>query len=219
MVAPIYQARRATREGMADNAAARSNGLTVLGIAAGYFACVFIGAVFSVPVDGFAIIWPVRAFLIAMLLLLPPQRWWCIARGRPDALPDGGRVPARHRGRPGLHPNRRSSRLATVTACRPAGQSAGRAVRRRRRAAQVHPRCGLAVPAVIDGAILGVHRQRAGPTICGIRAAMDDRRLHPDDHDPAAAGTRRQGRTALAAAPSACASSRDRADRRRRCSP
>jgi signal transduction histidine kinase len=54
-------------------------GLTALGIAAGYFACVFIGAVLSVPTDGFAIIWPARAFLIAVLMLLPLRRWWPIA--------------------------------------------------------------------------------------------------------------------------------------------
>lgn len=54
-------------------------GLTALGIAAGYFACVFIGAVLSVPTDGFAIIWPARAFLIAVLMLLPVRRWWPIA--------------------------------------------------------------------------------------------------------------------------------------------
>lgn len=54
-------------------------GLTALGIAAGYFACVFIGAVLSVPSDGFAIIWPARAFLIAVLMLLPVRRWWPIA--------------------------------------------------------------------------------------------------------------------------------------------
>src|SRR6478735_8179454 len=55
------------------------DGLTALGVAAGYWACLFIGAVLSVPTDGFAIIWPVRAFLIAVLLLLPARRWWCIA--------------------------------------------------------------------------------------------------------------------------------------------
>src|SRR6478609_5319875 len=54
-------------------------GLTALGIAVGYFACVFIGAVLSVPTDGFAIIWPARAFLIAVLMLLPVRRWWPIA--------------------------------------------------------------------------------------------------------------------------------------------
>ncbi len=55
------------------------NGLIALGIAAGYFACVFVGALLSVPTDGFAIIWPARAFLIAMLMLLPVRRWWTIA--------------------------------------------------------------------------------------------------------------------------------------------
>ena len=55
------------------------DGLTALGIAAGYLVCVFIGAVLSVPADGFAIIWPARAFLISVLMLLPVRRW---LRGR-----------------------------------------------------------------------------------------------------------------------------------------
>src|SRR5688572_2489087 len=54
------------------------SGLIALGIAVGYVACLFLGAVFSVPEDGFAIIWPARAFLISVLLLLPPRQWWCI---------------------------------------------------------------------------------------------------------------------------------------------
>ena len=54
------------------------DGLTALGIAVGYLACVFIGAVLSVPADGFAIIWPARAFLISVLMLLPLRRWWCV---------------------------------------------------------------------------------------------------------------------------------------------
>ena len=52
--------------------------LTVLGIGAAYFASVFVAAVLSVPADGFAIISPVRAVLIALLMLLPTRRWWCI---------------------------------------------------------------------------------------------------------------------------------------------
>ena len=55
------------------------SGLIALGIAAGYFACIFVGSVLSVPADGFAILWPARAFLIAALLLLPVRQWWCVA--------------------------------------------------------------------------------------------------------------------------------------------
>lgn len=55
------------------------DGLIALGIAAGYVACAHIGAALSVPSAGFAIIWPARAFLIAVLMLLPYRQWWCAA--------------------------------------------------------------------------------------------------------------------------------------------
>src|SRR6186713_163550 len=54
-------------------------GLTALGAATGYAACAVVGTVLSVPPDGFAIIWPATAFLIGVLLVLPPREWWCIA--------------------------------------------------------------------------------------------------------------------------------------------
>jgi signal transduction histidine kinase len=55
------------------------DGLTALGIAAGYAACAVIGTVLSVPPDGFAMIWPATAFLIAVLMVLPPRKWWGVA--------------------------------------------------------------------------------------------------------------------------------------------
>lgn len=54
-------------------------GLTALGTATGYLACAVVGTAFSVPPDGFAIIWPATAFLIGVLLVLPPRAWWSIA--------------------------------------------------------------------------------------------------------------------------------------------
>jgi integral membrane sensor domain MASE1 len=54
-------------------------GLTALGAATGYVACVVVGTVLSVPPDGFAIIWPATALLIGVLLILPQREWWCIA--------------------------------------------------------------------------------------------------------------------------------------------
>ncbi|HEU4651752.1 MAG TPA: hypothetical protein VFS49_10095, partial [Croceibacterium sp.] len=54
-------------------------GLTALGIAAGYVACAVVGTVISVPPDGFALIWPATAFLIAALMILPPRAWWSAA--------------------------------------------------------------------------------------------------------------------------------------------
>ena len=44
--------------------------------AAGYYACAVIGTVLSVPPSGFAIVWPATAFLISVLLVVPPRRWW-----------------------------------------------------------------------------------------------------------------------------------------------
>lgn len=52
--------------------------LNALGVAAGYVACTFVTAAFAVSDDGFAIIAPVRPFLIAVLLILPTRRWWCV---------------------------------------------------------------------------------------------------------------------------------------------
>lgn len=56
------------------------NALTALSVAAGYFACAVLGTLLSVPPSGFAIIWPATAFLISVMLILPPARWgWCAA--------------------------------------------------------------------------------------------------------------------------------------------
>jgi signal transduction histidine kinase len=55
------------------------DGLTALGVAAGYYACATIGSRLSVPPSGFAIIWPATAFLISVLLLLPRKLWWLCA--------------------------------------------------------------------------------------------------------------------------------------------
>ena len=54
-------------------------GLTVLGVTTGYMACALVGTALSIAPDGFAIIWPATAFLIGVLLILPPREWWCIA--------------------------------------------------------------------------------------------------------------------------------------------
>src|SRR6478735_5817192 len=59
------------------------NGLIASGTAAGYFACAVVGTVLSVPPDGFAVIWPATAFLIGVLLILPPRAWWCSAAAIP----------------------------------------------------------------------------------------------------------------------------------------
>ena len=54
--------------------------MTALIVAAGYLACAVIGTVLSVPPDSFAIIWPATPFLIGVALLLPTNRWWpCVA--------------------------------------------------------------------------------------------------------------------------------------------
>ena len=53
-------------------------GLTASGIAAGYFACVLLSMTVRLP-DGWAVVWPARAFLIAALMMLPPRKWWLIA--------------------------------------------------------------------------------------------------------------------------------------------
>lgn len=56
-------------------------GLTALGAAVGYLACAVVGTVLSVPPDGFAIVWPATAFLIGLMLLMPPREWWWLAAG------------------------------------------------------------------------------------------------------------------------------------------
>src|SRR4051812_36052326 len=55
------------------------DGLTALGVGAGYFASAIIGSRLSAPPNVFAIIWPATAFLIGVLLLLPKARWWLCA--------------------------------------------------------------------------------------------------------------------------------------------
>jgi hypothetical protein len=55
------------------------NGLRALAAAAGYYACAYIGTALSVPPSGFAVMWPATAFLISILLLEPPKRWWLYA--------------------------------------------------------------------------------------------------------------------------------------------
>src|SRR3954470_16066038 len=62
------------------------NGLIASGTAAGYFACAVVGTVLSVPPDGFAVVWPATAFLIGVLLILPPRAWWCSAAAIPAHL-------------------------------------------------------------------------------------------------------------------------------------
>jgi integral membrane sensor domain MASE1 len=54
-------------------------GLTALGAATGYVACAVVGTVLSIPPDGFAVIWPATAFLIGLLLILPRQEWPSVA--------------------------------------------------------------------------------------------------------------------------------------------
>jgi signal transduction histidine kinase len=53
------------------------DGLIALGIAAGYFVCIMLSMTFRFP-DGWAIVWPARAFLITALMLLPQRKWWLI---------------------------------------------------------------------------------------------------------------------------------------------
>ena len=59
------------------------DGLTALGIAAGYSLCVVLSMTLRFPPDGWAIVWPARAFLIAALMLLPARKWWLIAAAVP----------------------------------------------------------------------------------------------------------------------------------------
>lgn len=53
-------------------------GLIALGIGAGYYACIAMGVLVRFSPDGAAIVWPARAFLVSVLLLLPPRQWWLL---------------------------------------------------------------------------------------------------------------------------------------------
>ncbi|HEY5711727.1 MAG TPA: MASE1 domain-containing protein [Allosphingosinicella sp.] len=57
------------------------DGLILLGAAVGYYGCAVIGTLLSVPPSGFAVIWPATAFLISLLLILPPRQWWLVVAG------------------------------------------------------------------------------------------------------------------------------------------
>jgi signal transduction histidine kinase len=50
--------------------------LKLLLTSAGYYALAVVGTVLSVPPSGFAIIWPATAFLVSVLMLVPPRQWW-----------------------------------------------------------------------------------------------------------------------------------------------
>ena len=65
--------------GLFQAGALARNGLRALAAAAGYYACAYIGTALSVPPSGFAILWPATAFLISILLVEPPRRWWLYA--------------------------------------------------------------------------------------------------------------------------------------------
>jgi PAS domain S-box-containing protein len=58
-------------------------GLTASAIAAGYFACAMLSMTLRFVPDGWAIVWPARAFLIAVLMLLPLRKWWLVAAVAP----------------------------------------------------------------------------------------------------------------------------------------
>src|SRR5690349_11023166 len=71
---------RGNRTGMRPHA---RDGLIALGIAAGYAACVVLSMTLRFPPDGWAIVWPARAFLITVLMLLPVRKWWLIVAAVP----------------------------------------------------------------------------------------------------------------------------------------
>src|SRR6187402_1938905 len=134
------------------------NGLTALGAATGYVACAVVGTALSVPPDGFAIIWPATAFLIGVLLILPPRAWWSIA----------GVVPVDFALAAALQPDAPFVVVATQIAGNLALAFA--TVLAVRKAIGPDPRfdsfasvlkfvlvAGLAVPAVVNAAILTVH--------------------------------------------------------------
>jgi PAS domain S-box-containing protein len=50
--------------------------LSAICVAVGYYALATVGTVLSVPPSGFAIIWPATAFLVGVLLLAPVRSWW-----------------------------------------------------------------------------------------------------------------------------------------------
>ncbi len=53
-------------------------GLAATAIAAGYFACIVLSMLLRFVPDGWALVWPARGFLIAVLMLLPLRRWWLL---------------------------------------------------------------------------------------------------------------------------------------------
>ncbi|HEY6817535.1 MAG TPA: histidine kinase [Croceibacterium sp.] len=134
------------------------DGLNALGVAVGYVACAFVCAAFSVSADGFAIISPVRPFLIAVLLLLPTRRWWCVAAVIPTHILLAAAV--LQGAPPGLVATQVLGHLAVAL---------GTAFAVRKVNSEESPfegvaavlkfilLAGIAVPAVVDGAILGVH--------------------------------------------------------------
>jgi len=54
-------------------------GLAAAAIAAGYFACIVLSMLLRFAPDGWALVWPARGFLLAVLMVLPPRRWWLLA--------------------------------------------------------------------------------------------------------------------------------------------
>lgn len=54
-------------------------GLAAAAIAAGYFACIVLSMLLRIAPDGWALVWPARGFLLAVLMVLPPRRWWLLA--------------------------------------------------------------------------------------------------------------------------------------------
>ena len=133
-------------------------GLIALGAASGYLACAAVGTVLSVPPDGFAMIWPATAFLIGVLLILPPREWWCIAAVIPAHFllaavwqPDASLVVVSTQIAGNL-----ALALATVVAVH---KTIGPDLRFDSFLAVLKyvVLAALAVPAVINAAILGVH--------------------------------------------------------------
>jgi len=140
------------------NSIARDAG-TALAVAAGYVACAVIGTVLSVPPSGFAIIWPATAFLISVMMLLPARRWWlCVV----------GVVPAHVLMAAELQPlappivvttqvaGNLLLAVATVFALH-AGLGTSRPFRSFRSMVVFIALAALAVPAIVDALVLGVH--------------------------------------------------------------
>ena len=168
----------------------------------------------SVPPSGFAIVWPATAFLISILLLEPPRRWWLYAAAI---------VPAHFHLASILQPE--APFVVVLTQVGGNLLLAAATVAAVDRAMQ-KPRdfdsfrsvlmfvlvAGLAVPALVNALILSVHLATGWTdNFRQSWAAMDDRRHLPDDHHPAAGGAggeRRPDRPAAGLAPGAARAGR-----------